>query len=1115
MPNIEGWLAEIGLQKYAQVFAEAEIDVETLPELHEEDLKELGLPLGPRRKIWGAIARMRAGATGRHAHVFPDPANLPDDAHAERRHLTVMFVDLVGSTEMVMRMDAEDMRGVISKYQHAVAAVVDEYKGFVATLLGDGMLCYFGWPHANEDDTDRALRAGLAIIEATKKIATPDGTALASRVGIAAGVVVVGDLIGGGARQEAAVVGETPNLAARLQAVAEPNQLVVPGEMLAHLGSTFVLVPLGAHNLKGIGRPIEAFVVQGETTVKSRFEARRAGTLIPIVGRDAEIRRVLQRWGNAQAGDGQMILLSGEAGIGKSRTVQAVVDSIAPDSHIRLTYQCSPYHTESAFYPFAQHLSYSAQFSAQDTVDERLDKVESLFQGTPLTHAVLAHLLGIDGSARYGEIDETPTQQRAQMMQALVEILLRMARDKPVFMVFEDLHWIDPTSLELLDFILAALPGQNIMILATTRPPFDHAFGSARCVTHIPLGRLDEAKTRAIVAKLTQGKSLPEDILQIIARRTDGVPLFIEELTKTILESGALIEGAGSYTVNGSIRDFAIPATLQDSLMARLDRLAPIKEIAQIAACVGREFDHQLMAEICDIPEAALDDALARLISAELIYKRGIAPKIQYVFKHALVRDAAYESLLKKRRTVFHRRILAVLEARPDSAPELLATHAEAAQLTDRAIVLWEAAAKAAMARPAYKEGETHLRRAIALNAPTAATGDKAALGIAIALKVQLFVALSQGKGLWSDEAIGTLEDALAQADKHGDTPLRGDIIYGLLMSSYFRGRLERSVARADELKGLAEASGDIAQLLVAKRLAAIGRLKMGRFTEAQPYLDEAEALSEKVASQNLAARFGHDPIVGLQTYQSLGATFSGKTARAKSYQRRAENRARIIGHTNTTCAMLGLFVICAHVANDVAAEKQQLRILRPMIIEHKVESSHLWAEATYALLQMAEGDATALATYRKAEEAMLDAGIRLLVPGNRVVAARRALALGLTDDAKELVDAAEALMNDTGENSWRPDIHRLRAAFAIAENDRPRAQKHLLEAISIAREGGGTLWQIRATIDLAQLYQSTGRIKDALCQIEPVFTMVAPGNCPQELEAAKALKQALSAAVA
>ncbi len=1114
MSDIESWLAGIGLEKYADLFKDAEIDVAILPELREDDLKELGLPIGPRRKIWGAIQHIKEPHTDRPTSEFDQGgaelhgADPQKTVHAERRHLTVMFVDLVGSTEMVMRMDAEDMRGIITQYQKAVASVVAEFRGFVATLLGDGMLCYFGWPQANEGDAVRAVRAGLSIIEATRKIMTPDGDALASRVGVASGVVVVGDLIGGGARQEAAVVGETPNLAARLQAVAQPNQLVVPGEVLPLLGTNFDLSPLGPQTLKGIARRVEAFVVEGETAAESRFAARRTGALTPIVGRDRELDLIMDRWADTKSSHGQMVLVSGEAGIGKSRIVRAVVDDVGKDGPIRFTYQCSPSHTDSAFYPFIQQLSYSAGLQAEDTTEERLDKIEAIVGGVPETRALVARLLDIDGTARYGPLDVAPADQRARLMNVMVNLITTKANERPVLVVFEDLHWIDPTSLELLTLLLEALPNRNIMVLATTRPGFDHEFNVEQAVTSVVLNRLSRETTYAIVNTLTDGKPLPEDIGRIIARRTDGVPLFIEELTKTILESGSLIDDAGRFVVDGSLDDVAIPATLQDSLMERLDRLNLTKEIAQIAACIGREFSFRLMAKICELSQPDLEAALKQLMSAELVHQRGSGPNARYLFKHALVRDAAYESLLKERRKLYHERILTALETDPDARPELLATHAEAARLTDRAIGLWEVAGKAAIARPAYREAEAHLRRAIALNAPKLAAGDKDALLKALGLHVQLFVALSPGAGLWADKTVATLEDALALADQVGETPLRGDIIYGLLLSNYFRGNLDNSIARADELNVIADASRDLAQLLVGKRLAAIGRLKMGRFAEAQPYLDEAEELCKVIADQDLAARFGHDPVVAVKIYQSLSASFDGRIGDAERYRIEAEDRARKIAHTNTSCAMYGIAVTCAHVANDIAAERRNLKILQELIEEHDVTASRLWAKATSALLQIADGDVSGIDAYRKAEATMVEANIRLLVPGNRVVAAHRAFDHGCLDDAIELTDAAETMMNETGEKSWLPDVYRLRATFALADNDAAAAEHRLKQAIDLSQKQGGALWEFRASLDLAKLYQKLGRFDEAKLLIEPILKKTPEGDCPQEVLVARTLMQ-------
>ncbi|MEL6682031.1 MAG: adenylate/guanylate cyclase domain-containing protein [Pseudomonadota bacterium] len=1103
MSDIGGWLSGLGLEKYLPVFDAAEIDFETLPELQEQDLVELGLPLGPRRKIWSAICRMAPQVL--HGMSAPGSAVVAS-LEAERRHLTVMFVDLVGSTEMVMRMDAEDMRGIITEYQKAVARVVEEFSGFVATLLGDGMLCYFGWPHANEDDTDRAVRAGLAIIEATKTIKITDGTPLASRVGVASGIVVVGDLTSGTARQEAAAIGETPNLAARLQGLAASNQLVVSAEVIPLLRSNFALSKLGPQKLKGVDRAVEAFVVEGETFAESRFSARQSGSIMPIVGRNREIDIVIDRWAEAIAGSGQMVLVSGEAGIGKSRIVKSVVDVAVLNNHTCVFYQCSPYHSDSAFYPFVQQIIHWAEIAAGDTLEQRLDKIEALAKDDAKHAAAVAFLLGLDGAHRYGPPEPDPAEHRSLMMKTLVEIVTRAAKTRPLLLVFEDLHWIDPTSLEVLDMIVSAANSSRIMILATCRPSFDFEFAAGPTITQMRLGRLGREEILAMVAKLTDQKIVPQEILNIIVQRTDGVPLFVEELTKTILESDALFEENGKFLINGSLDDTAIPATLHDSLMERLDRLGGTKEIAQIAACLGREFSYHLISKVCTWSKAALDDALDELVATGLIQRHETEQQATYLFKHALVRDAAYESLLRRTRRKYHQRILKVLEAETDAPAELLATHAEAAELVDRAIGLWAAAADAAISRPAYKEGEAHIRRAIDLNEPKVATNDQDAVMQAISLKVQLFVALAPGKGLWADEALETLEDALKLTSQIEDHPLRGDIIYGLLLSTYFRGSLDTSKARADELISIAHASGDVAQSLVAKRLAGIVRLKMGRFEEAQPYLDDAAVLCKTASKENLAARFGHDPVVGVQIYQAFNALFRGQTTVFEHSRKMAQDRADELAHTNTSCAMHGLLVACAHLANDVDAERHHVTVLSKLVEENDVTASRMWNNASIALLRMAENDPDGLGAYQEADARMIAANIRLLLPGNRVVAARRAISLGLIEEGRALMQSAGALMNETGEKSWLPDIYRLRATFARMNGDDDAAEKYLKKAVAISETQGAVLWELRAGIDLARLYQETGRRDLVISAIRPVFDKIGEGDCRQEMAAAKDL---------
>jgi len=826
LSEIVNWLSGLGLEKYASAFAAAEIDFETLRELEEGDLEELGLPLGPRRKLWGAIKRL--GAAPSAPLVTPEEIDHPAlekpdptvESDAERRHLTVMFIDLVGSTEMATRIDAEDMRSVITGYQNTVAGVVSRYEGFVAKFMGDGVLCYFGWPRANEDDAERAVRAGLSIIDSVRKTSAPDGTPLATRVGIATGVVIVGDLIGSGATQEAAVVGETPNLAARLQGVAQPNQLVLPKETGRLLGSTFELKSIGAQNLKGIGASVEAFVVEGETSVESRFAARQSGALTPIVGREREIELMLERWALARSGQGQMLIVSGEAGIGKSRITKAVIDGVAADDHVRMTYQCSPYHADSAFYPVIQQMSFAAGILPADSPDARLDKLEALLGTDPKTLKLVAPLLGLDGTARYGALDLTPAQQRAQTMQALTSLLVKQAEMSPVLLVYEDLHWIDPTSLELLEILLDAIAYQPIMILATARPTFEYGFGGHPIVTRFALNRLGKDQIGAIVSKLTDGKALPDKIMEIIANRTDGVPLFVEELTKTILESGALKEDGDQLVLNGPLSTIAIPTTLHDSLMARLDRLQPIKEVAQTAACIGREFSHGLLEQISPLPYDELATALDGLIAAELIYRRGLPPEATYLFKHALVRDAAYESLLKEKRRAVHTRILSALENDPDVAPEVLAVHAEEAGLTDRAIDLWEAASKAAIARPAYDEGIVHLHRALALITPLINGTDLAVTEHALALQTQLGMALLVRVGYGADKTIAAFEHALVLAEEVGETPIRYSVLYGLWIGKGIRGEFAEALKRAEALVEQAAKSSETAPFVVANRVA-------------------------------------------------------------------------------------------------------------------------------------------------------------------------------------------------------------------------------------------------------------------------------------------------------
>ncbi len=1116
MSDIQSWLAELGLEKYAEAFAEAEIEIGDLHRLSEDDLKELGLPLGPRRRLNDAVKLLSGNAASAASSATPVAAVASEietspQSDAERRHLTVMFVDLVGSTEMATRMDAEDMRDVITSYQNTVAGVVSRYEGFVAKFMGDGVLCYFGWPRANEDDAERAVRAGLSIIDAVKKVKAPNGSPLSTRVGIATGVVIVGDLIGSGATQEAAVVGETPNLAARLQGVAGLNQLVVAVETQRLLGAIFDLSRLSGQDLKGIADPIDAYRVDGEATVQSRFAARQSGAMTPIVGREREIDLMSERWALARSGQGQMVIVSGEAGIGKSRITQAVIDEVANDDHIRLTYQCSPYHADSAFYPVTQQMAFAAGFAPSDSPDARLDKLEALLGHDQDTQRLLAPLLGLDGEARYGALELTPAQQRARTMRALAGLLVQQAAEKPVLMVFEDLHWVDPTSQELLDTLLDQISDQPVMILATARPTFEYGFGGHPIVTKFALNRLGKDQIGSIVAKLTDGKALPDEIMAIIAQRTDGVPLFVEELTKTILESGALKEDGERYVLDGPLSATAIPTTLHDSLMARLDRLNPIKEVAQTAACIGREFSHGLLAQISPLPDAELSVAMDGLIDAELIYRRGLPPEASYLFKHALVRDAAYESLLKENRRAVHTRILSALETDADIAPEILATHAEAANLPVRAVDLWEAAGKAAIALPAFDEAISHLGRAIELITPQLEKRDAPPFERALGLQVPLSMTLLARKGFTADETLEAFEKALVLADKVGETPKRYSILYGLWIGKGARGQHREALRSAEALVEETANAPNTPQMVVANRVAGASHFLMGNFAEAQRYLGAALANYDSIAHAGLANQFGQDIGVTIHIFQAMNSLMLGQTERATAHLNEAESLAKATGHIQTICYSLNMRFIYGLASGDRPDLERCLNEVLPIVKEHNLALWLAMIPMCTEVLAAYKGDKTSMERWQKAGAAVDATKFKMFIVSFHVDVARSALAMGLREKADDLAMMAQEMIDETGEAYFQCDLHRLQAAIAMADDDAEAAEQCLVMALDVARRQGGKLWELRAAIDLAGLWRDQGKTAEAISLLQPVHDSIADGDCPNDRATARELLAALA----
>src|SRR5215475_5954202 len=889
MQQIADWLERLGLGQYAQRFAENDIDFEVLSDLTDQDLEKIGVAsVGHRRKLLRAIANLKDLETITPAvAIAAAPPAIPRAADTgERRQVTVMFSDLVGSTTLSAQMDPEDLRESISAYQKCVAEAVRRFGGFVARYFGDGVLVYFGYPEAHEDDADRGVRAGLEVIASVTALKTP--ASLQTRVGIATGLVVVGDLIGSGDAQERGIVGETPNLAARLQGIAEPNTVVIAESTRSLLGNLFELKDLGARDLKGVAEPVRAWVALRASTVESRFEALHPSGVTVLVGREEETKLLLRRWSRAKSGEGQVVLISGEAGIGKSRLTAALLESLAPEPHTRLRYFCSPQHTDSAFYPIIGQMERAAGLLHDDTSQQKLDKLDALLAQTSTSKqdaAFIAEMLSLTNDGRYPALELTPQQRRQKTLEALTAQMETLSRQKPVLMAFEDAHWADPTSLEAFGGVVDRIRTLRVLLLVTFRPEFDAPWIGRPYVTALIVNRLPEHEAGVMIDRLVGNRLLSASIRQDIIERTDGIPLFVEEMTKAVLEAGSETAAARAIAAVPSPA-LAVPASLYASLMARLDRLGgPAKELAQIAAAIGREFSHALLASVVRQPEAELRTTLGRLISAGLLLRQGSAPYATYFFKHALVRDVAYSTLLREPRRALHARIAETLERQfleiSENQPELLARHWTEAEQIEKAAALWGKAGLRSAQRSALVEAAEQLRRALDQTATLTAT--PALRREEIKLQVALITPLLHVRGYAAPETRAAVERArllIEQAEALGEPPEDPLLLFSVLYGSWAANivAFNSDVMRELAVQFLAVADKQRAKgpLMIGHRLMGLSLLHTGNIARGRVHLDRAFSLYDAAEHRPLATRFGQDVGAATLCWRSIACWLLG-----------------------------------------------------------------------------------------------------------------------------------------------------------------------------------------------------------------------------------------------
>lgn len=1096
--RVSAWLDSLGLDHYRETFQQNAITWDVLPELNDSDLASLGVVLGHRKRLLRAIAHLPQKADSDGLQTVPlatDPEATPFPSgreQAERRQLTVMFCDLVGSTALARRVDPEDLQASIRRFHDTCGEAISRFNGYIAKYMGDGLLVYFGYPQAHEHDAEHAVHAGLAVLELVKALPReqyPDQEfEIAARIGIATGPVIVGELIGQDTAKERSVFGETPNLASRLQGLAAPNQVIVDSVTKRLVGGEFECADGGTVSLKGFETPVRVWQVLSVKPSASRFESYRSGRLADFIGREHETALLLGRWREAVDGEGQVVLLCGEAGIGKSRLVRYLRDRLTGDRYETIQSQCSPHHTNTALYPVVTYLRQAAGLAAEDSVPTQRHKLDTLVINSGLddrvTVALLADLLSIRGDERYQLPNVSPDKRKDMTLETLVQYLQRLADRSPVLLIVEDAHWLDPTTLDLMTRIIDRIRQMRVLLLITFRPDFRPVWAEYSHVTLLTLNRLPRRQSAELIATMTGGKVLPQEVQQAILAKTDGVPLYIEELTENLLETGLLSEGTDSFTLKAPLKDMVIPDSLQALLMERVDRLGPVKEIVQIGAAIGREFTYELLRAIVEITDGQLYSALDRFVASGLILQEGERPLSRYRFKHMLVQEAAYNTLSKKSRRLLHARIAKTLEEkfaeRVRLEPELLAYHFEQAGLTSPAITYWRLAARRDADRSANIEALNHFNRALTLlkELPVDTERDALELELLIARGAPMVTV----KGYASQEIERNYLRAKELSQANSDSGHHFLAVWGLWVFHLVRGPLATACDLAEHLLSLAQREHNPDMLIRAHESVGSTYSFLGRFNEAKAHLLAAKSLYDPVRHRSQALPYTQDPGITARTMLARALWILGEVDQVEALSREAIGMARELEHPFTLAFTL---TTVAWTYSTLRDTEQTLHLTEEAIAlstKYSFEVPLAWATSLQGWALAEKGDEQGLGRLVKGLSATQAAGASLNNTFTLALLAEIYLRQQRIDEGLGALSEAQKLVCSQGECCWQAELLRLKGELLLAQSEPSVsvAEQCFAEALKIAQDQHASMLELRAAVSMAKLLRKLNRLDAA-----------------------------------